>query len=1172
MSRHQKWQMRALRTVIVFSICLGIVSSLAAQIGGSGSIQGVVSDPSGAVIPGVSVEATNVATGVKTTRLTTGAGFFVISPLTAGEYTITVTAAGFQKLVQEHIVVDALNVVGFNPILRIGAGGESVTVTDTPPVLNTSDGGISQTVRNDIYTALPLAMGSQQASINSPRDPTAFVALMPGITGYGTNNVAGQVGGAPAFAGEVYVEGVAVSTTVLEGEVRYLSLGISVEAVDQFQLQGGGASVMYAGQGSTNFVLKSGTNEFHGLAFENIRNSFLDARGFFPTIRPANRQNEFGGTLGGPIKKNKVFFFASYGGYRTKQDTLPLFLSIPTLKQRNGDFTELPTTIYDPQSTNCTGPCTRQPFAGNLVPGNRISPASKFFQQFLPNPTNSNIQSNYLGSVPVGFSVNSIDVKIDENLSDKHRIYGLLTRGKRAMTTNYRNGNIPLPYTDTRTVTEVMTIAQLRHTYVVTNTVLNQVSLAFNRFWVPISDATIDSNCGYDKLCGTWTTAGGLKGLPPGAASQAFPTITFSGPNSGFGWRVGNSPAFNEAQNTLTLQDNVQWTHGKHAFTFGGQVQWLQANEAPHTYGSQAAWTFSNTQVAGFGPTGTLLTATGNSYASYLLGAVNSTTVNDDYVVEVGARFRTYGWWVQDNIKLSSRLTVNLGLRHDFYTPWVEVKDRMSWLNPDLPNPALGGFPGGLEFAGKGAGFCNCRNYKLSTYPRNFQPRVGFAFSLSSKTVIRAGYSIMSSHKGATAGSGSKTGTGLLGYSANPSFSSLDGGISPAYFWDNGVPAYQKAPFFDPTLNTGFTTANPTGSSITYGDPDGAAPARYQNWNLSLQHALTSTLTLEANYVANNGHHLAGGPTGIFTNQMNPKYLALGNLLRSSVTPATLASAKAIFPEIALPFANFSGTFSQMLRKFPQYSSVSNTYGAVANLNYNSLQIVARKMLSHGLSVNFNYTLSKAFNDLSAPLSAFLDDKAQSTDPTHVFNLITLYKLPFGKGRAMVVQNPVLRALVSDWQISGVTTYRSGTGLGAIVASCNVPGAGGCRADYNAAFSGPVRINGSYGDGNLTGSNLTPFLDKNAFVSPAAFTFGNTSRTLVKGLRGPASKGQDISLRREFGIREGVRLTFEVASLNVFNLTVFGTPNIDITSANFGTITSQVNKPRLVQFGARVTF
>jgi hypothetical protein len=387
------------------------------------------------------------------------------------------------------------------------------------------------------------------------------------------------------------------------------------------------------------------------------------------------------------------------------------------------------------------------------------------------------------------------------------------------------------------------------------------------------------------------------------------------------------------------------------------------------------------------------------------------------------------------------------------------------------------------------------------------------------------------------------------------------------------VPAYQKAPFFDPTLNTGFTTANPSGSAITYGDPDGAAPARYQNWNLSLQHSLTPTLTLEANYVANNGHHLAGGPLGAFTDQMNPKYLALGNLLRSAVTPANLAAARAIFPEIALPYGNFSGTFSQMLRLFPQYSSVSDIYGAVGNLNYNSLQIVARKTLSHGLSVNFNYTFSKAFNDLSAPLSAFIDDKAQAPDPSHVINLITLYKLPFGKDRPFAaVQNPVLRALVSDWQISGVTTYRSGAGLAAIAANCNVPGAGTCRADFNPAFTGAVRINGDYGSGNLSGSNPTPFLDKNAFASPAAFTFGNTPRTLPMGLRAPASKGQDISLRREFGIREGVRLTFEAASLNVFNLVVFASPNVDITSNSFGTITSQVNKPRLIQFGLRLTF
>ena len=1154
------------------AVLLLITFPAVGQIGGSGSVQGVVSDPTGAVIPGATVVATNVATGVKTTRQTTDAGYYVISPLPAGEYTVTVSFGGFQTLVQERVIVDALSAVGFNATLKLGGSASEVTVSDTPPMLNTTDARLTQTIRSDAYTSLPLTMGS-----SAPRDPVSFVALMPGVTS--GSNTAGRVMGAQDKAQEVYVEGMATTNSVLQGETRTMTIGASIEAVDQFQLESAGGSAIYAGQGSTNFVLKSGANEFHGAVYENIRNSAFDARGFFTSVKQPNRMNEFGGTLGGPIKKNKMFFFGSYGGYRVMQATRPTFLSVPTIRERNGDFGEFPVAIYDTQTTNCAGgPCTRLPFAGNVIPSNRLSAASKFLQSFRPAPTNGNIQSNYLGSVPVGFATNSVLGKVDVDLIEKHRFFAMFSRGKRGQATNYRNGNIPQPYTGSRNVTEVMTMAQARHTWVATNSLLNQISLGFSRFWVPISDGTMDSNCTFEKLCGTWMTSAGVKGLPAGTAAGAFPYMTFSGPNSPWSWRNGNSPAYNEAANNLTLQDNVQWTHGKHALTFGGQIQWLQGNEMPRTYGSQAQWIFSNTQTAGFNAAGTLQTALGNSYASYLLGAVNSATINDDWVAGVGARFRTYSWWVQDNVKLSSRLTLNLGLRHEIGTNWVEVKDRMSWLDPNLPNPAIGGFRGALMFAGNGENSCHCRNGNIPLYLRNFQPRIGLAYSLSNTTVIRARFSIMSTRRGATGGTATKVGTGLLGFSANPTFASLDSGITPAFYWDAGVPSYQKAPFFDPTLNTGFTTTNSQGGAMTYGDPDiGPHPPRYQNWNLSIQHALTSTLALGFTYAGSNGHYMgltSGGARGIRTNQINPRYLALGNLLQTKVSTANLAAAQAIVPGISIPFANFSGTYAQMLRPFPQYSSLGDPWGDVGNANYNSLQIVVRRTSSRGLYFNLNYTLAKGFDDL-ATRSGYINEKAQSVDPTHAFNAMVVYRLPFGKGQQVLASgNPVVRAVVSNWQISGTTTFRGGTGLGTILGSCNLPNAsaGVCYASYNPSFSGDARINGSWGSGDLLGSKPPTFVDKTAFASPAPFAYGNSPRTLAYGLRGPLAYNQNVSLRREFNIRESLRLTIQADSINVFNFVNFGTPALNITSTSFGAVTSQSNSPRVIQLSARITF
>jgi hypothetical protein len=281
-----------------------LASPGAAQIGGGGSIQGVVSDQSGAVVPGATIVARNVATGVTSTRETTAAGVYAISPMPVGEYTLTVTAAGFQTTVQKKVNVDALSVTTVDVSLQIGETATQVTVADVPPVLSTDDVRMGQTIRQDLYTALPLAMS------NAPRSPMGFVGLMPGVVEGGGSNDAGHVLGAQPNSQEVYIEGVATTSPVGQGEVRNVSLGISVEAVDQFQLETAGAAVQFGGQGATNFVIKSGTNQFHGAAYEYFRNTVLDARGFFARRDTPEHQNQFGVSVGGPIVRNHMFFFS----------------------------------------------------------------------------------------------------------------------------------------------------------------------------------------------------------------------------------------------------------------------------------------------------------------------------------------------------------------------------------------------------------------------------------------------------------------------------------------------------------------------------------------------------------------------------------------------------------------------------------------------------------------------------------------------------------------------------------------------------------------------------------------------------------------------------------------------------------------------------------------------
>jgi Carboxypeptidase regulatory-like domain/TonB dependent receptor len=1163
--------MNASPRVLVVALSASLLAAIAhAQIGGSGSIQGTVLDTSGAAVPGATVTATNTATGVAVTRITTEAGVYTLSPLPAGEYRVEVTLDGFRPFKREHVVVDALGVVGLNVTLEVGALTQEVTVSAAAPLLSTADARLGQTIRNDVYTALPLVMNT-----GGPRDPTAFMFLMPGVQSVGRW---GNVMGGQDFTNDTYVEGVPITNSVVQGEGRNLSFGISVEAVDQFQVETSGTAVMYNGQGASNYVVKSGTNRFRGSGFEFFRNKALDARAFFAAVKPDDNQHEYGVTFGGPIRRNRMFFFAAYDGYRDRRQTESRLVSIPTLAERNGDFSALPVVIYDPATTRPNPGGTgfvRDAFPRNIIPPNRISPVSKSFQSFLPDPSNAALQNNYLGgSLPIGFNNDNVTVKIDLNASAAHQLSVLFARGGRRQHTPYRGGTnaqtaLPLPYAETRLVEEIPTIAQVRHTYVMSSRWLNQLNAGFARLSVPIANATLD---------GRYPLQAGLRGLPAGEADSSFPEVAFLGPNAPTQWRGTDARAFTEYLNNYTLQDNLQWTHGRHALTFGFQGQRLDADERERTYGSLATFGFSNMQTAGFGPTGTVLATTGNAYASFLLGELNTTTVIEDSEVATSGRFYNYAVWAEDDFKVTPTLSLNLGLRYDIMRPYTEVHDRWSFMNPDLPNPVVGGYRGAIQFAGDGQNSCHCRT-PIATYYGNIGPRVGAAYSVNSRTVLRGAYGIMYSRRGAVGGrAGARNGTGTLGFSANVTFPSGDG-FSPAYNWTTGVPAYSKPPFFDPGLNAGFVTGRPTGSGVTYGDPEiGGRPPRYQNWNAGVQYALASTLTVGASFAASRGDFLGGSGRGFYSNLLDPRFLVLGNLLTQSATAANIAAAQAVVPGIGLPYANFSGTIAQMLRPFPQYAAVTDVYGDVARSTYRSLQLTLEHRRSHGLTLNVNYTFSRTEDNLFARTGYDFDQDwaVGVNDQPHVFNAIAVYDVPFGAEGQAGSGNAFVRALVRGWQVSSITQFRSGRPLGSIVGACNLPSAGNaptpCYADFNPAFTGSARINGDYGSGDVLGPDPPSYIDRNAFASAPPFSYGNTPRTMAFDLRNPNSFNQDLGVQRDFAIGGSAKVRIGAEMFNVFNTVVFGGINTNITNASFGRVSSQTNSPRVVQLKVRFEF
>src|ERR1700733_11554346 len=380
---------------VCFALFL-IAGSAFAQVAGTGSIEGTVTDPSGGAVSNAAVTATNVATGVETSRKTTEAGVFVLPLLPPGEYDVTIKASGFQTLTQTRVIVEALATVAMNAKLQIGAATQSVTVTDQPTILKADDVTLGSAMENNVYDALPLAMNG------SARDPSAFAGLASGVNNYSTQAAGpstGSFNGGQTYQNEVYIEGLPLTSAGTEADTRNLAFGVSVEAVDQFQVETAGAKANYEGQGVENYVFKSGTNQFHGGAFEYFRNTDFDARGFFALTTPIEHQNEFGATIGGPIKKNKIFFFGSYDGYLFDSASPPGYQTIPTTAAQTGNFSAFPQLIYDPNSA--TGTNVRTPFPNNTIPSNRISPIAQSFESYLPAPTNGNITNNYLATLPV---------------------------------------------------------------------------------------------------------------------------------------------------------------------------------------------------------------------------------------------------------------------------------------------------------------------------------------------------------------------------------------------------------------------------------------------------------------------------------------------------------------------------------------------------------------------------------------------------------------------------------------------------------------------------------------------------------------------------------------------------------------------------------------------------
>src|SRR5580658_8629705 len=775
---------------VLFAVFLLLFGASAfAQLSGKGEIVGTVTDPTGAVVASATVVAQSTTRGTKLTTTTTSAGDYTLSPLDADTYTVTVTAKGFKTTTQENVVVNALEIATVNIAMTLGTGSENVTVTEVLEQLQTSNATLGTTMAQETYSELPIAMGA--GGQPDQRRASDYVLLMPGVQNNETNNNltdnTGPIDGSGSKGGasSVYIEGIPFFNVSQEGDNRFIWSAISVDAVNQLQVQTSGYSAVYEGQGVQNFDLKRGTNTFHGALYEYFRNTALDTWGFYaPALinpdtgtatKPVEHMNEYGIVLGGPIVKNKLFVFGNYDGYRYAKGVVPTLQAYPTMAERSGDFSALGVNIFDPSTGSNAS--TRTQFMGcngttpNVICPTEFSSVASTINNLLPPASmyaNQNPGNNFLAGLPFGLSNFTATGRVDYTMSDKHSMSIIIAAGRQAsigpaaQTTSGRN-NGPLPFNygqgyAPKTKTEIF-----EDTYEVNPHMVNQFKFGFARYYSPSFNLDNTPAFAASNL--------GITGVPAGQASTSFPEVTFAGADAPTQW--GGDTGSKKISNAYYVIDNYQWDFGKHLLTFGAQIAWLQYQYTLDTGGSSQLLLATNTsETAGYTTGTTINPGTGLSYASFLVGQIDAASLTQNAVQETGARFRPISPYVQDDWKILPKLTLNLGLRYDFFPSYREANNVLSFFNPNATN--VSGTAGVLQFAGNGANTCNCSS-PVDNYKKQFGPRLGLAYQVLPKTVFRASWGVMYTHGNAVAGSAiSQNGTGILGFQASPKTSSTN--------------------------------------------------------------------------------------------------------------------------------------------------------------------------------------------------------------------------------------------------------------------------------------------------------------------------------------------------------------------------------------------------------------
>lgn len=1164
-----------------------------------GAIEGSVTDPTGSVLVGETVQAEDVQTGVAATTKTNAEGLFDFPVLHIGEYKVTVTAKGFKQFVETGIRLVSQDVVNLNIHLEVGEVSQKVTVSGQATTVDTVTTSTGVTRTTEEMTELPLTSANGRG-----RQVESIFRTMPGVNygssaysedllvGYGT-----ALNGANSNAETYEVDGASAATQF--GTKSQENVGINPETVSELSMKTNPNAEYGSGGGNVvSIVTKSGTNKWHAAAYGYYNSDHFNAAPWFananPAISDANKrgrqhEGEVGANGGGPIIKDKLFVFGTWDRYHYRTVATAAIFTLPTAKMRQGNFTELLGSqigsdqlgnpvyqgeIFDP-STNRPdglGGTIRSPFGPscgnpmNVMCTNELSSPSLILQKAIPAPNfgaPGSITNDFSGpTLESGRDDDRESVKVDyyhgrQKLSGNMEIVtkfnqvGACVQGWEGQAGLPNIGCITFPPTNKRFgVSDAVSLSP---------NLLLEGSFSRN-FWTYVVG-----------LPGEGQTYGKTMGLQ-GTYSDAVPFIETQ--NYGFlGYVFGNQTSLTGTWNIAT---SLSWTKGTHSFKFGLQYEHNWGSNFANTFGSGFD-VFNASETALPTPTGQHWTGTtGWDYASLLSGNMDSITLEIPGSTAL-TRATEWGFFAQDSWRATRKLTVNYGLRWDIGNPAGYCGESFSSFDPNTVNPGAGGIKGALDFYGPGATpRCNTRNIDWV----ELGPRLGLAYQLSQKTVVRAYYGITSENNS----------SGGLGYQSTQTrtgaLASTNGGLTAAFNWSNPFPASSIPPAaavsHDPSQSNGSTV----GWDV-FNDNQGA---RVQGVGLGVERQLPYGIILKGDYVGKFTHGLPNGnsltPGALQYDNTPLSDLSLGTLLNQPFNSTTQAQLATDGINVALPYTGFTGSVAQALKPYPQYLGITESSPSGWS-TYNALQVTAQKHFGQGLTFLVAYTDSKmlecdnfqgSYTQLQSTCKDMPVNGSSVTDRPQSLNVSWIYELPFGKGKhfANSIGNPVLSRVVSGWQLAGLQNYFSGQPL-QITGNATTTLVG--SQWVNRVPGVPIIMTGCHSRllENYNASNpnahlyLTPQVKgSGAFQDPGAFTLGNFRNASTA--RDCGVRMENLTLIKDTYTKENIKIRVGVDAFNVFNRHLWSAPNTNIDSVGYGSITGTSWIPREIQLFARFEF